>query len=178
MSEVATLDPHGVLIEPATLKLQRLLPGPIERCWSYLTDSELRGQWMATGVMEPKVGTPFEFTWANDKLDPPSQRPEGFPESHSMQAHITEWNPPHRLGITWGEGERGAITFELEPQGKDVLLTLTHHRIPDRASLLNVSAGWHAHLDLLAARLGGTKGVAFWNVWTRLKKEYEQRFPA
>ena len=35
-------DAYGTLIEPTTLKIQRLLPGPIERIWAYLTDSELR----------------------------------------------------------------------------------------------------------------------------------------
>ena len=93
-----------------------------------------------------------------------------------MKATITEWNPPHRLGITWGESS--AVTFELVPQGKDVLLTLIHARLPDRASLLNVSAGWHAHLDLLVARTGNKKGFPFWDAWRRLKTEYEQRLPA
>jgi uncharacterized protein YndB with AHSA1/START domain len=31
---------YGEMIEPTTLKIQRLLPGPIERIWAYLTDSE------------------------------------------------------------------------------------------------------------------------------------------
>ena len=177
MTELATLDPHGVLIEPATLKIQRLLPGPIKRVWSYLTDSELRGQWLATGVMQPRAGTPFEFTWHNDKLDPPSRRPDGFAESHSMKATVTEWNPPRRLAFTWGEGERGGVSIELEPKGKDVLLTLVHARLPDRNSLLNVSAGWHAHLDLLVARAGNKQGFPFWEAWRRLKTEYEQRLP-
>ena len=35
-------DDYGELIEPTTLRIQRLLPGPIERIWAYLTDSELR----------------------------------------------------------------------------------------------------------------------------------------
>ena len=38
---------YGELIEPTTLKIQRLLPGPVERIWAYLTDSELRRKWMA-----------------------------------------------------------------------------------------------------------------------------------
>jgi uncharacterized protein YndB with AHSA1/START domain len=44
MNDLAKLDPYGVLIEPATLKIQRLLPGPVERVWAYLTDSDLRRQ--------------------------------------------------------------------------------------------------------------------------------------
>ena len=49
MTELATLDAYGVLTEPATLKIQRVLPGPIERVWAYLTESELRRQWLAAG---------------------------------------------------------------------------------------------------------------------------------
>ena len=63
MNQRMTPDAFGVLIEPATLKIQRLLPGPIERVWAYLTQSELRRQWLAAGDMEMKVGAPFELVW-------------------------------------------------------------------------------------------------------------------
>ena len=51
MIDLAGLDAYGVLTEPATLKLERLLPGPIERVWAYLVDSGLRRQWLASGEM-------------------------------------------------------------------------------------------------------------------------------
>ena len=79
MNERATLDAYGVLIEPATLKIQRVLPGPIERVWAYLTESDLRRQWLAAGEMEMKVGAPVELVWRNDQLtNPPGQRPPGI----------------------------------------------------------------------------------------------------
>lgn len=53
MTHLESLDLYGVLTEPATLKIQRLLPGPVERIWAYLTESELRRQWLAAGPMEP-----------------------------------------------------------------------------------------------------------------------------
>ena len=177
MNEPVTPNAYGVLIEPATLKIERLLPGPIERVWSYLTESDLRRQWLAAGVMQMKVGTPFELTWRNDELnDPPSQRPDGFPEQHSMQSRITEFDPPRKLAFTWGVS--GGVSFELEPKGDDVLLTVIHHRVPDRATLLKVSAGWHAHLDTLVARVTGEEPAPFWDVWSRLQKEYDRRLPA
>ena len=49
MTDLATLDAHGVLTEPATVEIRRLLPGPVERVWAYLTESELRRQWLAAG---------------------------------------------------------------------------------------------------------------------------------
>lgn len=177
MTDLVTVEAYGVLTEPATLKIQRLLPGPIERIWAYLTDSELRRQWLAAGEMEMKVGAPVELVWRNDELsDPPGQRPSGFPDEHRMQSRITELDPPRKLAITWGS--TGGVSFELEPEGDEVLLTVIHRRVPDRSTLLNVSAGWHMHLDILVARVTGQTPTPFWDGWGRLKKEYDRRMPA
>ena len=177
MNELATLDAYGTLIEPATLKIQRLLPCSIERVWAYLTESDLRRQWLASGQMEMKVGAPFTFVWRNDELNnPPSKRPDSFPDEHSLESRITELDPPRKLGIAWGRS--GGVSFELEPAGSKVLLTLIHRRLPDRKTLLMVSAGWHMHLDTLAARATGKEPAPFWDGWSRLQKEYDRRLPA
>lgn len=177
MNDVAAAEAFGVLSEDATLTLQRLLPGSIDRVWAYLTQSDLRRQWMASGDMDMRVGGKFELIWRNNELsDPPGQRPEGFGEEHRLESEITELDPPHRLGISWGN--TGGVTFELEPVGDMVRFTVTHRRIPDRLTMLNISAGWHAHLDVLAARLAGGEFGSFWDHWTGLKAEYAQRLPA
>ena len=178
MNELATLDAYGVMTEPATLKIQRLLPGPIERIWAYLTESDLRRQWLAAGEMEMKVGATVDLVWRNNELtNPPGKRPPGFPEDHRMQCRITELDPPHKLAITWGS--TGGVSFELKSEGNDVLLTVIHHRVAERATLLNVSAGWHMHLDTLVARATGTEPgpEPFWDGWSRLKTEYDRRLP-
>ena len=59
MNDPLIQDTYGVLTEPATVKIERILPGPIERVWAYLTESELRRQWLAAGEMEMKVGVPL-----------------------------------------------------------------------------------------------------------------------
>ena len=182
MSDLATTDlaersPYGVLTDPATLTIQRLLPGPIERIWDYLTKSDLRRQWLAAGEMELKVGAPVEFVWRNHELtNPPGERPPGFSEEHRMDSRITELDPPHRLAITWGS--TGGVSFELERRGSEVLLTLVHRRVPDRSTLLSVSAGWHTHLDILAARMAGHEPEPFWDEIGRLKAVYDGRIPA
>lgn len=175
MTDVA--DAYGVITEPATLTIERLLPGPIERVWAYLTDSELRSQWMASGEMELKTGADFELVWHNDQLtDPPGKKPDGFGDEHRMQSEITECNPPHRLSFTWGS--TGGVTFQLEPRGSRVLLTVIHRRLPSREVMMMVGPGWHAHLDLLVARISGTKETEpFWDSWLRLKTEYDARIP-
>lgn len=177
MTLLAVPDAYGTLIEHTTLKIQRLLPGPIDRIWAYLTESDLRRLWLASGTMEMEVGSPVELVWRNNELtNPPGQRPEGFGEEHRRTEEITEFDPPHKLGISWGE--TGGVTFELEPMGDEVLLTVIHRRLPDRTTMLNVSAGWHAHLDILAARAAGKEPSPFWDDWQRLKGDYDERLPA
>src|SRR5690606_11623284 len=103
-------------------------------------------------------------------------RPPEMREEERMSSRITELDPPHRLSFTWdGSGD---VTIQLEPQGAEVLLTVIHRRVPDRDTLLSVSAGWHTHLDMLATRLAGGEPEPFWNEWTRLHREYGARMPA
>ncbi len=177
MNELATFSAYGVLIEPATLKLERLLPGPIERVWAYLTKSDLRRLWLAAGEMPMKLDEPFELVWRNDELtNPAGERPAGFPEEQRMQSRITEIDPPRKLAISWGS--TGGVSFELEPRGKDVLLTVIHRSLPDRTAILMFGAGWHMHLDILAAHATGKEPEPFWDGWLRLRAEYDRRMPA
>jgi uncharacterized protein YndB with AHSA1/START domain len=177
MIDPATMLAFGVLTEPATLTIQRLLPGPIERIWAYLTESDLRRQWLAAAHMELKPGAPFEFVWHNNELtDPPGQRPPGFRDEHRMQSRITEVDPPRKLSFTWfGSGD---VTFELEQKDDQVLLTLIHRRLPDRETLVKVAAGWHAHLGVLVARASGKQPEPFWDTFINLHQEYHRRLPA
>lgn len=178
MNDMTNPNPYGVLIEPATLKIERMLPGPVERVWDYLTKSDLRRKWLAAGDMEMRVGAPFEFVWRNDELtDPPGTRPEGMPDEFRMECAITEVEPMRRLAFTWGSNG-GSVTIELEPRGKQVLLTLVHRRLVERSSLLNVGAGWHAHLDLLAAQIAGAASDPHWDHWSRLRQDYDRMLPA
>ena len=121
MNTFTNLKSYGVLTEPATLHIQRRLPGPIERVWSYLTESDLRRQWLAAGTIEDAA---IELVWRNSELtDPPGARPEGFGEEHRMKVRVLVFEPPHKLVISWGE--KGEVSFELETIRDDVLLTLT-----------------------------------------------------
>ena len=167
---------YGVVIAPQTVCLQRQLAGPIERVWAYLTESDLRRQWLASGEMEAREGASFELTWRNDELtDPPGRKPEGFGEEHRMQSTITAFDAPRHLAFTWGDGE---VDITLEPKGNGVLLTLVHRGISDHRNLLMIGAGWHMHLNVLVARAEGTQPEPFWDGWQRLHAEYAHRIPA
>ncbi len=168
---------YGTVTAPGTVRIQRLLPGPIERIWSYLTDSELRRQWLAAGDMAPQAGSSFELVWRNDELtDPPGNKPENFGEEHRMQSRIVEFDPPHRLAFTWGDS--GKVAFDLERKGDKVMLTVLHEGISDRNNMLMIGAGWHMHLNVLEARAGGRGTEPFWDGWQRLRGEYDRRIPA
>ncbi len=177
MNQVVTRESYGSLDKDATLTIQRVLPGPIERVWSFLTEGKLRRQWLAAGDMELRVGAPFELAWRNDELTlPPGHRPEGFGTEHRMACKITELDPPRRISFTWTDS--GDVTFALEPQGDKVRLTITHRRLSTTRMKHMVGAGWHAHLDVLVARVSGTEPEPFWDHWVRLRQDYEKRVPA
>ena len=177
MNQLAIIDPYGVLVEPTTMRLQRLLPGPVERIWAYLTDSELRRKWLASGDMPMKVGGTFELVWRNDEItEPAGARPAEFGEEMRMESRVTDLDPPHRISFAWGGS--GDVSFELEPRGDQVLLTITHRNLADRDTMLMIGAGWHIHLDVLVGELTGSRAEPFWDGWKRLRKEYDQRLPA
>lgn len=170
-------DTHGTLVDDATLRIQRRLPGPIERVWSYLTDSDLRRQWLASGTMTPQPGASFELVWRNDELSAsPDERPEGFGAESRATCRIVEIDPPRRLRYLWPDV--GDVSFELQADGSDVLLTLTHRQLAGERLILNVSAGWHAHLARLVALAEGVQPPSLWSTWKRLRAEYEERLAA
>ena len=47
----------GVFDGTQVVRFERLLPGPIERVWAYLTESDKRSLWLASGAM-PRFRSP------------------------------------------------------------------------------------------------------------------------
>jgi uncharacterized protein YndB with AHSA1/START domain len=172
----------GVVTRARTVRFNRVLPGPIERVWAYLTESDKRATWLAAGPMELRVGGPVELTFRNADLTPHAETPPDKYKARGgvLRGRITRCEPPRLLSYTWGEasGGKSEVTFELSPQGEDVLLALTHRRLPDRTTMVNVGSGWHTHLGILVDHLSGREPQPFWSTYTRLEAEYEQRLPA
>ena len=176
-------DDHAHLIAADTARIQRLLPGPIERVWAYLTESDKRGLWLATGAMELHVGGTVELLFRHAEL---SDAPGAAPARHAhmeAQGHlntgrVTACEPPRLLAYTWAEnhGDPSEVRFDLEPRDDKVLLTVTHRRLDGRDTLLSVAGGWHTHLDILADRLHGRPPPNFWQSYERLAAEYAVRF--
>jgi|SRR5882672_5004441 len=172
---------YGVIVEPGTLRLERVLPGPIERVWSYLAESDKRGQWFAYGDLEPRVGGRIKLTFRNSETSGDEPVPEKYRkyEGMSFDAKITRFEPPRLLAYTWGADPEtdSEVIFELTPQGKDVRFVLTHRRLPSRKELLSVAGGWHSHADALVEILNGRAPRNFWSKHLKISAEYERRVP-
>ncbi|SMO94089.1 SRPBCC family protein [Gracilimonas mengyeensis] len=173
---------YGIFTEPGTVQFERLLPGPAERIWDYLTKSELKAKWFCAGDVQPETGGKVEFRFQHKNLsgedDPIPKKYEDMEDGSSSEGRVTEWNPPKKLSYTWDEdeGEDSEVTFELIPKkdGK-VLLRLTHRRLGDDLDTLSgVGAGWHTHLGILVDVLEGRKPKGFWSIHMPLEEEYKR----
>jgi len=169
----------GVVTEPGTVRIERVLPGPIERVWAYLTEPEKRAKWLAGGPMELRVGGAVQLRFHHADLSAEKAVPERFKamdRGHTMPGRVTRCQPPTLLSFTWGDGPAASeVTFELTPQGKDVLLVLTHRRLPDRKGMVSVASGWDTHVGILEDVLEGREPRPFWSTHARLEREYDQR---
>ncbi len=83
-----------------TVQMERLLPGPIERVWDYLTKPEFLATWLDKGLHEGLDARPA----------------------------IKRYEPPAVLEYVWNGDS--TVRFDLETRGQDVLLKLTHRRLP------------------------------------------------
>ncbi|WP_428234920.1 SRPBCC family protein [Gracilimonas sp.] len=171
----------GVFTEPGTVRFERLLPGPAERVWEYLTRSELKAKWLSAGDVETEVGGKvtheFNHTRLSPEEDPWPEKYKDLKEGDTSHGVVTQCKPPHLLSYTWAEGDGtgSEVTFELFPEGEKVRLVLTHRQLPDEKEVqLGVGAGWHTHLGILIDLMEGNTPQGFWKVHMPLEKEYEK----
>lgn len=173
------MNDYGIVTEPGTLELERVLPGPIERVWACLTEPEQRKRWLADGPMDLRSGGRFELRFRNSDLSPQFEpTPERYREQEcaSLRGRVTRCEAPHRLSLTWGDGaEASEVDFELQAEGAQVRLRLTHRKLRERAMLLSVSAGWHTHLAILGDVLAQRPPRPFWSTHAALEAAYAQR---
>ena len=168
-------DEYGERKEPETFRIERLLPGPIERVWSYLTEPEKRRRWFGGGQMDLRAGGRVELQFRFSELSAEKTPPTKGDECE-VSGRVTRCDPPRLLSYTWGtEPDASEVTFELTPQGRDVLLVITHRRLGDRGTIVSVASGWHAHLGILTDLLSGGKPRPFWATKIRMEQEYGKR---
>jgi uncharacterized protein YndB with AHSA1/START domain len=177
-----TNDDHGRFNGPAEVRFVRVLPGPIERVWDYLVDPDKRARWFAGGPIEPKPGGKVAFLVHHKNLAPDETIPAEYRASHdtarTMSGTVTRYEPPRVLAFTFDHYGQSEATFELQPQGRDVLLVLTHRGAgPDLAYMTGFASGWHTHLTHLIAQLEGAPRPPFWPLMQRFAAEYGKLRP-
>ena len=93
MSEQA-MGEYGIVTEAGAVRFERLLPGPIERVWAYLTDPDKRGTWLAAGPMELRVGGQVELNFHHADLSAEKTPPDRYKK---LEGGHTTARPCHAL---------------------------------------------------------------------------------
>ncbi len=152
-------DRFGVFLDGGrTLRFERLLPGPIERVWAWLTEPKLVAKWFTEQHVEPRVGGRM---WG------------GFGEGDGWTATVTDWSPPHRLA--WRGEDGGETVWELSAEGDLVRMVFVQQQLRPHAE---VGAGWHGFFDGLHEHLAGREPPGRGALWDRILPEYRARFAA
>lgn len=171
----------GTLLDANTLRMERLLPGPIEKVWAYLTEGDKRAKWLAGGDMAQAAGGQLELKFQHSNLTPyEDDLPTGATScsgESTMPATVLAYEPYNHLSYTWEEGTDDAseVTFDLAEVDDKVRLTLTHKRLVGADRILGVSAGWHTHIGILASVLADKTPDRFWQAFYKNQEAYKKR---
>lgn len=173
-----TNDQPGQFSGPAEVRFVRILPGPIERVWEYLTDAEKRSRWFAGGPLEQRKGGKVALHFRHKDIAPNETPPADYEQhhdpGHDMQGTVTRCEPPNVLAFTFGSDGESEVTFELTPRDHEVMLVVTHRATGgDVPYMSEFGAGWHTHLAHLVALLEGKPRPPFWPMFMPAKADYE-----
>ena len=118
-----------------------------EKVWHALTDAGLTAEyWGHSNLSDWQVGSPWEH-----------RRTDGTGTA-DVVGTVVESAPPTRLVTTWDDPGRDLpdgptqVTFDIEPYGEIVRLTVTHENLPE-AERNKAAAGWAAVLSNLKSLL-------------------------
>jgi uncharacterized protein YndB with AHSA1/START domain len=167
-----TTNPDGTLARTAdgryVIAFERRIAHPPARVWAALTQPEELIGWWGRAQVDLREGGQFTLTWLNTD-------DEG--NSLTMHATIAKLEPESLLVL---DGDvHGLLRWELAPDGDGTLLSFrsTVELQPD--FLTKVPAGWHMHLDLLAAHLeGGETDLVNLPGWDQIHAAYEAKLAA
>jgi uncharacterized protein YndB with AHSA1/START domain len=133
----------------ATITFERRMRHPVEEVWKALTEPEHLARWYVTeAVIEGRTGGSIDLRMGPGQLH--------------VTGRILAWEPPYVFEYEWKvqpwqgmpKGEEAVVRWELRPEGRDTLLTLTHRNLT-RRSALGAMPSMHVVLDRLATELAG-----------------------
>src|SRR5512136_3094196 len=121
-----------------------------EKVWNALVDPATTAKyWQHVNVSDWKPGSRWEHRGADKERE------------LRMVGKVLESTPPRRLVLTWAfpadearEEKHTRVTFEIEPVGEVVRLTVTHDRLePGSEMLQGITKGWPKVLSSLKSLL-------------------------
>ena len=129
--------------------------------------------------MELRAGGRFTMTFRHSTLSHEKDAPERWKgaEGLTFVGRVTRCEPPRLLSYISDGEDDSEVTFDLTPQGKDVLLVLTQRRIAQGGMMRDYAGGWHTHLAILIALLEDAPVPPFWATHAKLKAHYETQLP-
>lgn len=136
----------------------------VDQVWQALTDADLTAAyWAHRNVSDWETGS----GWEHQRLDG---------SGNDIEGRVLEADRPRRLAITFEDptGEKleqpSVVTFELEPGGELVRLTVTHEHLPSMGMYGGISRGWPAVLANLKSLLETGKPLPA-EVWDLMPAE-------
>ena len=134
-------------VKPAYVYVTYIKSTP-EKVWHALTDPDLTAEyWGHHNVSKDwRVGSEWQH-----------QRTDGSGIA-DVVGTVVESEPPTRLVTTWAapgneSGEPSRVSFDIEPHGEIVRLTVTHEDLANEAEYDGISKGWPAVLANLKSLL-------------------------
>jgi uncharacterized protein YndB with AHSA1/START domain len=119
----------------------------VDKLWQALTDGDFTERyWFGHRVASDwEIGSPYKFTRpGTDELCVAGGR-----APNSIEGKVLAFDPPKRLAYSWDScnperRERSSrVTFDLEPRGKVVKLTVTHDDFDEGSkTFTDISGGW------------------------------------
>jgi uncharacterized protein YndB with AHSA1/START domain len=125
-----------------SVRFERRYEHPSTRVWAAITvPSELAFWFPSTVEIEPRVGGRVVFG--------------GDPHLTDSIGTVLEYEPPSRLGFTWGTDE---LHFEVTPDGENVCVLTLINVLAARDTAARNASGWTVCLGELDKLLAGTPG--------------------
>jgi uncharacterized protein YndB with AHSA1/START domain len=145
--------------ERRSVRFERRLDASAEEVWSALVEPERLRRWLAEATVDAREGGSVELRFMDDS-------------GGRVSGTIRVYDPPRVLEYDWYEGEAGSVVrFELRATGGGTELVLEHRLLP-REAATGFAAGWHAHLEALAAALAGVPAPDWQRRYEELRPEY------
>jgi len=130
-----------------------------EKVWAALVEGDLTRQfWKHENVSDWEPGSRWEHVAADG------------PRTLKLVGRVEEVSPPRRLVLSWGEPRHAdeperhsRVSFEIEPVGAMVRLTITHDRLEAGSDMdRKIRDGWPRVLSSLKSFLETGRALDTW----------------